>query len=177
MRHHPPTTERRVDPQGTGAPYAEIFSSAYQKISVVTNIADGLRHLQNFMAEALLVETKVEYETLIRFVNVLRARDATFSEQASRIIEVSQSKLLESRSGNEMDGPHANPHTTSQSVGAAARSVATSSSSMAAPVIVTLVKEPVTVIASPSRMYIPSDRWAKCFRYLSGRYPTRHGIE
>ena len=48
------------------------------------------------MAEALLVETKVEYETLIRFVNVLRTRDATFSEMASRIIEVSQSKLLES---------------------------------------------------------------------------------
>ena len=47
------------------------------------------------MAEALLVETKVEYETLIRFVNVLRTRDATFSEMASRIIEVSQSKMLE----------------------------------------------------------------------------------
>ena len=42
-----------------GQKYAEIFSSAYQKISVVPNIADGLRHLQTFMAEALLVETKV----------------------------------------------------------------------------------------------------------------------
>ena len=48
------------------------------------------------MAEALLVETEIEYETPIRFVNVLRTRDATFTEMASRVIEVSQSKLRES---------------------------------------------------------------------------------
>ena len=78
------------------AKFADIFNTAYQKISVVPDITGGLRHLQSFLAEALLVETRIEYETVIRFVNVLRIRDATFSEMATRIIEVSQHQLSES---------------------------------------------------------------------------------
>eukprot|EP01045_Picozoa_sp_COSAG04_P060002 COSAG04_NODE_30047_length_265_cov_0.620482_1_plen_82_part_01 len=54
---------------------------------------DGLKHLQTFMVDALLVETRLEYEVVVRFANSLRSRDATFSELASRAINVPESSL------------------------------------------------------------------------------------
>eukprot|EP01048_Picozoa_sp_COSAG05_P008100 COSAG05_NODE_601_length_8421_cov_19.862413_4_plen_322_part_00 len=82
--------------------YAEIFNCAYQKIQVVADIAAALTHLQGFLAEAILVETKIEYETLVRFVNVLRIRDATFSELATRFIEVSRGHCIYKNSSGSL---------------------------------------------------------------------------
>ena len=73
--------------------YVELFSSAYLKISTASNILDCLRQLQGFIAEALLVETMVEFESLVRFCNALRIRDVSFIETCGKLIEMSSSEL------------------------------------------------------------------------------------
>ena len=70
-----------------------MLSSAYLKIATTPNILDCLRLLQGFIVEALLVETKVEYESLVRFCNALRIRDITFSETCAKLINVTDSDL------------------------------------------------------------------------------------
>ena len=57
---------------------------------------DCLRFLQSFIAEALLVDTKIEYECLVRFCNALRIRDITFSETCAKLINVPDADLADS---------------------------------------------------------------------------------
>ena len=73
--------------------YVELFSAAYLKIATTSNILECLRLLQSFIAEALIVETMIEYESFIRFCNALRIRDITFAEPCAKMINVTDSDL------------------------------------------------------------------------------------
>ena len=73
--------------------YVELFSAAYLKIATTSNILECLRLLQSFIAEALIVETMIEYESFVRFCNALRIRDITFAEPCAKMINVTDSEL------------------------------------------------------------------------------------